>query len=248
MKNNGVKSRGNCHIPARVHHIPGLFHHCSTILSVLGLPFPHDFVFGNSRATSQWVTHPGNTLASFLLTEPEANELPKCLMLGRDENIHLRITSLGDVRCYSNVNPELEWSEEEWNHLLSKFVAIHMRDADQGGSIVNISSIDCINHRYLSGATTYNCSKASINTLTKTMAIELGVHKIRVNAISPGLFKWLHNVAMKTVPLQTFGTSDPALTSLVRYLPHDYSEYVSGNIYIIDAGTTLPGVPIFSSL
>ncbi|RXH86888.1 hypothetical protein DVH24_022161 [Malus domestica] len=35
-------------------HFPGPLHHRSTILSVLGLPFPHGFVFGNSRATSQY--------------------------------------------------------------------------------------------------------------------------------------------------------------------------------------------------
>ncbi|XP_068308210.1 uncharacterized protein [Pyrus communis] len=168
-----------------------------------------------------------------------------------------------------NVSSALELSEEEWNRvfrtnltgswLVSKFVAMRMRDADQGGSIVNISSIAGLNRGYLPGATAYNCSKAGVNTLTKTMAMELGVHKIRVNAISPGLFRseiteglmqkdWLHNVAMKTVPLRTFVASDPALTSLVRYLVHDSSEYVSGNIYIVDAGATLPGVPIFSSL
>ncbi|XP_068332144.1 uncharacterized protein [Pyrus communis] len=167
------------------------------------------------------------------------------------------------------VKTALELSEEEWNNvfrtnltgswLVSKFVAIRMRDADQGGSIVNISSIAGLNRGYLPGATAYNCSKAGINTLSKTMAMELGVHNIRVNAISPGLFKseiteglmqkeWLHNVAMKTVPLRTFGTSDPALTSLVRYLLHDSSEYVSGNVYIVDAGNSLPGVPIYSSL
>ncbi|KAI5317511.1 hypothetical protein L3X38_037218 [Prunus dulcis] len=134
-----------------------------------------------------------------------------------------------------------------------------MRDADQGGSIINVSSIAGLHRGYLPGAVAYNCSKAGVNTLAKVMAMELGVHKIRVNAISPGLFRseiteglmkkdWLHNVAMKTVPLRTFGTSDPALTSLVRYLVHDSSEYVSGNVYIVDAGATLPGVPIFSAL
>ncbi|RXI06294.1 hypothetical protein DVH24_018336 [Malus domestica] len=33
--------------------------------------------------------------------EPEASELPKGLVLGRDGNIHLRITPLGDVGCYN---------------------------------------------------------------------------------------------------------------------------------------------------
>lgn len=94
---------------------------------------------------------------------------------------------------------------------------------------------------------------------TQVMAVELGAHKIRVNGISPGLFKseiteglmqrqWLANVAKKTVPLRTYGTSDPALTSLVRYLIHESSAYVSGNVFIVDAGATLPGIPIFSSL
>ena len=91
------------------------------------------------------------------------------------------------------------------------------------------------------------------------MALELGAYNIRANAIAPGLFKseitsglmqkdWLNTVAQRTCPMRTFGTSDPALTSLVRYLIHDSSRYISGNIFIVDAGATLPGVPIFSSL
>lgn len=91
------------------------------------------------------------------------------------------------------------------------------------------------------------------------MALELGAFKIRVNSISPGLFKseitknlmekeWLHNVATKIVPLRTFGMAIPAFTSLVRYLILNSSEYVMGNLFIVDSGTTLSGVPIFSSL
>ena len=98
-----------------------------------------------------------------------------------------------------------------------------------------------------------------VMTFSRSWQWSLGVHRIRVNSISPGLFKseiteklmqnhWLNNVAMKVVPLRRFGTSDPALTSLARYLIHDSSEYVSGNNFIVDAGTTLPGLPIYSSL
>ncbi|KAG4982903.1 hypothetical protein JHK87_027652 [Glycine soja] len=94
---------------------------------------------------------------------------------------------------------------------------------------------------------------------SKIMALEMGTHKIRVNSISPLLFKseitanlmqknWLNDVAMETVPLRKYGTSDPALTSLARYLIHDSSEYVSGNNFVVDAGATLPGAPIHSSL
>ncbi|KAK7278981.1 hypothetical protein RJT34_24022 [Clitoria ternatea] len=168
-----------------------------------------------------------------------------------------------------SVKSAVELSEEEWNHevrtnltgtwLVSKYVAKRMVDAKCKGSIINIASIAGLNRGQLPGGAAYASSKTGVNILTRVMALELGAHKIRVNSISPGLFKseiteklmekdWLNNVAIKTVPLRRFGTSDPALTSLVRYLIHDSSEYVSGNNFIVDAGATLPGVPIYSSL
>ncbi|XP_059658726.1 uncharacterized protein LOC132305057 [Cornus florida] len=167
------------------------------------------------------------------------------------------------------VHSPLDLSEEEWNNtvktnltgswLVSKYVCIRMRDANLGGSIINISSIAGINRTQFHGDVAYSSSKAGLNTMTKVMALGLARHKIRVNSISPGFFRseiteglmqkdWLNNVVSKTVPLKTFGTIDPALTSLVRYLIHDSSHYVTGNIFIVDAGSTLPGVPIFSSL
>lgn len=89
--------------------------------------------------------------------------------------------------------------------------------------------------------------------------MEFGKYGIRVNSISPGIFNseiteglmqrhWLNKVVERTVPLRTLGSTDPALTSLLRYLIHDSSQYVSGNVFIVDAGATLPGLPIFSSL
>ncbi|CAN1833965.1 Peroxisomal hydratase-dehydrogenase-epimerase [Linum perenne] len=167
------------------------------------------------------------------------------------------------------VKTSLDLSEEEWNNviktnltgtwLVSKSVGIRMRDAKLGGSIINISSVDGINRGQAPGGVGYVSSKAGVNAMTKVMALELGGFKIRVNSISPGLFKseitqglmkkdWLPSIAEKTVPLLTYGTADPALTSVVRYLIHDSSQYVTGNIFIVDAGVTLPGVPIFSSL
>lgn len=168
-----------------------------------------------------------------------------------------------------SVHSPLDLSEEEWDNiyrtnlkgawLVSKYVCIRMRDANQGGSVINISSIAGLNRGQVPGSLAYSSSKTALNTVMKMMAIELGPYKIRVNSISPGLFRseiteglmqkdWLPNIALRTIPLRTHGTSDPALTSVVRYLIHDSSEYVSGNIFIVEAGATLPGVPIFSSL
>ncbi|PHT97308.1 hypothetical protein BC332_33763 [Capsicum chinense] len=168
-----------------------------------------------------------------------------------------------------SVHSPLDLTEEEWEKihktnlrgawLVTKYVSMHMRAANQGGSVINISSIAGLNRGQLPGGLAYASSKEALNGITKVMAIELGQYKIRVNSISPGLFKseiteglvqkdWLQNIELRTVPLRTHGTSNPALTSVVRYLIHDSSEYVSGNMFIVDAGATLPGVPIFSSL
>ncbi|KAL8213732.1 hypothetical protein R6Q57_003181 [Mikania cordata] len=130
---------------------------------------------------------------------------------------------------------------------------------DQQGPIINISSISGLNRLLPHGAVAYASSKSALNTMTKVMAIELGKNKTRVNSICPGLFKseitgeimqmkWLKNVASRTVPLRDFGTTDPALTSLIRYLIHESSNYVTGNIYIVDSGHTLLGVPLYSSI
>lgn len=91
------------------------------------------------------------------------------------------------------------------------------------------------------------------------MCLELGGYGIRVNSIAPGLFKseitkdltekkWFKKVETKIVPSGKYGRIDPALTSLVRYLIHDSSQYVTGNVFVADSGLTLAGVPIYSSL
>ena len=60
-----------------------------------------------------------------------------------------------------------------------------MREQGDGGSIVNITSIDAV-HPSGSGLSHYGTSKHAIWGLTKTMALELGPDGIRVNAVAPG--------------------------------------------------------------
>uniref|UniRef100_A0ACD5ZMZ2 Uncharacterized protein n=1 Tax=Avena sativa TaxID=4498 RepID=A0ACD5ZMZ2_AVESA len=167
------------------------------------------------------------------------------------------------------VHSALDWPEDEWDKLIktnltglwlvAKHVCRRMRDANIKGSVINISSVAGLNRGHLPGSIGYTSSKSAVHSVTKLMALELGVHGIRVNAIAPGIFqseitapllqkRWLNTVVSKIVPLKTNGTTDPALTSLVRFLIHQSSSYVTGNIFVVDSGVTLPGVPIFSSL
>ena len=69
--------------------------------------------------------------------------------------------------------------------LLSRAAARHLVKQGQGGSIVNISSIAS----KLAPANTaaYAASKAGINALSHSLAMELAPHKIRVNAVCPGV-------------------------------------------------------------
>ncbi|CAI9287622.1 unnamed protein product [Lactuca saligna] len=169
----------------------------------------------------------------------------------------------------SPVQGALDLSEKDWEKafktnvtgtwLMLKYVCRHMVALNQGGSIINISSCAGLGRTHEIGAVAYISSKAAFNTMTKVMAMELGKHKIRVNSICPGLFKseiteellkkkWLKNVVSNIVPLKDLGTTDPDLTSLVRYLVHGSSDYVNGNIFIVEAGYILPSVPLYSSL
>ena len=55
---------------------------------------------------------------------------------------------------------------------------------DKGGSIINISSV--VSTSGFPNSVVYNATKGAVDTITRTMANELGPKKIRVNAINPG--------------------------------------------------------------
>ena len=69
--------------------------------------------------------------------------------------------------------------------LCIRAAAAQMREQGDGGSIVNITSIDAV-HPSGSGLSHYGTSKHAIWGLTKAMALELGPDGIRVNAVAPG--------------------------------------------------------------
>ena len=89
--------------------------------------------------------------------------------------------------------------------LLPKFIK------KKNGAIVNMSSVSGIAGHM--GQANYAASKGAIISFTKTLALELGRYKIRVNCVAPGLIesemtKDLDRSIEKTIPLKRYGEPD----------------------------------------
>ncbi|MBK7252266.1 MAG: SDR family oxidoreductase [Gammaproteobacteria bacterium] len=127
---------------------------------------------------------------------------------------------------------------------MSQAVARRMVAQGRGGSIVNISSLSA---RLLSADSgVYAASKAAVNALSTVMAAELGPHRIRVNAVCPGIIDtsrhdelrstalW-ESVIRSFVPLGRAGTGGD-IANLVAFLCSDEGAWITGQHIYIDGG------------
>lgn len=110
------------------------------------------------------------------------------------------------------------------------------------GSVVNIVSLSGEIAR--PGNFSYGSSKAALAFATKVLAIELGVHGIRVNAISPGLIKTSMLDQMdsaqvaeivENTALGRVGSPEEVAT-LAMFLVSDSSSFITGQIIRVDGG------------
>ena len=118
---------------------------------------------------------------------------------------------------------------------------------NKGASIVFISSIASI-YATISNAL-YASTKGAINSLIRTLALELSSNRIRVNGIMPGMVKTsmidaygLSEDQMKEViksyPLGRLGTPQD-IANAVAFLLSDASSWITGVNIIVDGGVTL---------
>jgi 3alpha(or 20beta)-hydroxysteroid dehydrogenase len=111
------------------------------------------------------------------------------------------------------------------------------------GSIINVSSVE--GFRGSPGLHGYTATKFAVRGLTKSAALELAEHKIRVNSIHPGFVRTPMTAGIPedflTIPLGR-GAEPAEVSAMVVFLASDASSYCTGSEFIVDGGL-LSGVP-----
>lgn len=151
--------------------------------------------------------------------------------------------------------PSTRVSREDWRALfaanletaffMSQAVANEIRAQGGPGSIVSVSSISGLNTAPFHIA--YGTAKAAVVAMTRTMAVELALHDIRVNAVAPGV--------TETEASRTYVDPDPARdrqaiamgrrgrpeeqAGAILFLLSDMSSYITGQTLLVDGGLNL---------
>ena len=176
-------------------------------------------------------------------------------LLADDTPLDLLINNAGTVTNNALVDtPSDDWRQVIDTNLTGCFlmtqaVSKRLIAADTGGRIVNISSMLGVTPSGQVHA--YAASKAGINQLTRTSALELARHGISVNAIAPGYIEtdlnrdFLAGTAgeriVKRVAQRRFGKLAD-LEGVLLLLTTPAGSYMTGEIVTIDGGLSLSGM------
>lgn len=169
------------------------------------------------------------------------------------------VNNVGDFLGYRSEFADS--TEEQWQalyavNLLHMFHVTRaaiplMRKSGEGGSIVNVSTIEAF--RGIPLTVVYSAFKAAITGFTQSLAVELGQYGIRVNAVAPETTNTAQIVATPRVPPENrehmkrwfpigrFGEGADS-AGAVLYLASDrLSGWVSGSTIVVDGGALAAG-------
>jgi 3-oxoacyl-[acyl-carrier protein] reductase len=161
---------------------------------------------------------------------------------------------VANAGLYPNT-PFLEMTETEWDRvidtnlkgvfLICQAVARSMVRADKAGRIIVVSSTAA--QRAICGWSHYCASKAAAVMLTRAMALELGMHGIRVNAVLPGYIDVVdggrhlslayRDGARAAASLGRAGTPEDVARGVIM-LASPLADYISGAAVTIDGGAS----------
>lgn len=150
--------------------------------------------------------------------------------------------------------PILDITEENFDYIFntnvraafntSQAVAKTMIEKKARGAIVNVSSIAAMGAVRSIG--TYCCSKAALDMMTKTMALEFGPHQVRVNSVNPtvvmtemGKRAWsapgVAEAILNRIPNGRFAEEEDVVNAIV-FLLSDKASMINGISMPVDGG------------
>jgi len=153
----------------------------------------------------------------------------------------------------SGAGKAIEMSEESWDSTLdvnlkgpfmvAQAAARALRDAQRGGSIINVASIVAL--RVANELSAYAASKAGLVHLTRALSVEWARFGIRVNALCPGYVETEINrdffasaageAMIKRIPQRRLGRVED-LDGAVLLLASDAGSYITGSAIVVDGG------------
>ena len=172
--------------------------------------------------------------------------------LARFHRVDVLINNAG---IFGNARFEL-MTDAEWRRmidvdltsvfLVSQVVVRHWLSQKSPGAIVNLASISGITA--FTDSSHYAAAKMGVVGLTRSLAMELGMHQIRVNAVAPGIIATemtrrslespeLSGGWLRRIPQRRYGTPED-VAGAVAFLASNDAAYVNGELLFIDGGGT----------
>lgn len=161
-----------------------------------------------------------------------------------------RIDTLVNNAAITNSVRALDVTEESWDAVfdvnmkgaffLAQKAARAMADTG-GGVIINLSSIYSTGSK---GQIHYDCTKGGVISMTRSLAVELARHNIRVNCIAPGYIDTempkiippqVIEETLRQLPIRRLGKPDE-VASLMAYLASDDAAYITGQTIHVNGG------------
>lgn len=178
-----------------------------------------------------------------------------------DNMVRMAINEYGKIDILVNNaglnirRPSTDVSQEDWDTVLNtnlkgSFFCAQAAAKEmikrKHGRIINVGSCTCVFG--MEGIAPYTASRGAILSMTRSLAAEWGKFGITVNVLAPGWFKTAQNAVLyenkewvdyitERIPLNRPGQPHD-LDGTVIFLASDASEYITGQIILVDGGFT----------